>query len=73
VLLFSESNSRFVVTVPREKRKEFEETMNGCKFAHVGFVVEASELRIRGLKKNYIIEAGIEDLRKAWKSTLEVI
>lgn len=72
-LLFSESNSRFVITVPREKRKEFEKVMRGSKFAHIGFVVEEPVLKIRGLGRGNVIEADLEDLRRAWKATLEAI
>ncbi len=49
-LLFSESQSRFVVTVPAARQAEFEQTLSaGAKrpaFAAIGRVTEAHELRI---------------------------
>ena len=72
-ILFSETNSRFVVTVAREKRKEFEKVMQGSSNAYIGFVIEKPVLIIRGLNKSNIIQANIEDLKMAWKRTLEAI
>ncbi|MEW5706024.1 MAG: phosphoribosylformylglycinamidine synthase subunit PurL [Actinomycetota bacterium] len=39
-ILFSESNSRFIVTVSPENRSAFESAMAGCIFAEVGVVTE---------------------------------
>ncbi len=72
-LLFSESNSRFLVTVPREKKEEFEKTLHGSICANVGFVTEKPELRIRGLRSDDLIQADLSDLKRAWKSRLEAI
>ena len=72
-VLFSETNSRFVVTVAKEKREEFEKVMQGSSIAHIGFVLEKLVLIIRGLNERNIIQANIEDLKMAWKSTLEEI
>jgi phosphoribosylformylglycinamidine synthase len=73
VILFSESNSRFIVTVPKEKMNGFEEVMRGSICAHIGFVVEEPTLRIKGLGGHDIIRANLEDLKRAWKATLEAI
>ena len=48
-ILFSESNSRFIVEVPRRHQKRFEETINGSSFAHIGRVTRAERLEIHGL------------------------
>ena len=73
VVLFSESNSRFLVTVPREKKEEFEETMRGVVFAHVGSVIEAPLLRLYGRVGGRIVQATLKELKLAWKETLEAI
>ncbi|MDQ1281376.1 MAG: phosphoribosylformylglycinamidine synthase subunit PurSL [Thermoproteota archaeon] len=71
-ILFSESNSRFIVTVPKEKKNEFEETMQGSVFAQIGFVVAEPVLRIsRGGYQ--IVQADLGALKRAWKATLEAI
>ncbi|MFH0897369.1 MAG: AIR synthase-related protein [Candidatus Bathyarchaeota archaeon] len=72
-VLFSESNSRFIVTVPEEKKEKFERTMQGSTYAHIGFVIESPELRIKGLRGLDVIQTDLADLEKAWKSTLEAV
>ena len=64
-LLFSESNSRFVVTVAPEKAGELESLFDGLPIARVGTVTEA-----RTLKIGEAVEMNIEDLRNAFRKTL---
>ena len=49
VLLFAESNSRFLVEVPPDRRKEFEKTMGDVPHAVVGEVTEAPRLVVDDL------------------------
>jgi len=72
-LLFSESNSRFIVTVPIENKEEFEKVMKGCVYMHVGFIVKKPILRIRGLDGDDVIQANLQEIKRAWKGTLEGI
>ena len=68
-ILFSESNSRFLVEVGLGKERKFEGLMKGdC--ARVGEVSGAGGLLVRGLKGGKIIEVGSEEARKAWKGGL---
>ena len=69
-LLFSESQSRFVVTVAPEHQGGFEETLAGCATSQVGTVLSESRLRITGLKGNVIIEEEIGELKAAWQQPL---
>ena len=64
-ILFSESNSRFVVTCAPEKAGELESLFHGLSFAKVGVVTEQRTLKIGG-----VIEAEIETLRNAFRKTL---
>jgi phosphoribosylformylglycinamidine synthase subunit PurSL len=64
-LLFSESNSRFVVTCAPEKAAELELLFSGLPCAKAGVVTEERILKIGG-----VIEARIDDLRGAFKKTL---
>ncbi|MGD0237778.1 MAG: AIR synthase-related protein [Syntrophorhabdales bacterium] len=68
-VLFSESNSRFVVTIPPEKKDAFERMMEGTACSCVGFVVLDPRLVVwsGGVR---IIDSEIESLKEAWKSTL---
>jgi len=66
-LLFSESNSRFVVTVAPENRKEFERAMKGNYVEYIGRVNEDSYMRVKGNGGNYLIDENINRLEAAWK------
>lgn len=70
-LLFSQSNSRFVVTVSEGKQKAFEKAMNGTACAKVGKVTKAGRLVIAGFDGAPLIDSGIDSLKSAWKNTLE--
>lgn len=66
-LLYSESASRFVVTVPRKYGKEFRRIMKGNDIKLVGKVVGKKILTLKGLKGQIILKENIEVLKRAWK------
>jgi phosphoribosylformylglycinamidine (FGAM) synthase-like enzyme len=69
-LLFSESQSRFVVTIDPAKNKTFESHMKGVIYGESGVVTESETLRIIGLQGEKIIEANIYDMKEAWQKPL---
>jgi phosphoribosylformylglycinamidine synthase subunit PurSL len=69
-LLFSESQSRFIVTVSPEKREAFEAALRGCEMSWIGTVMAKPILLINGLAGNRIIEEEISALKIAWQTTL---
>jgi phosphoribosylformylglycinamidine synthase len=69
-VLFSESQSRFVVTVHPEDQKAFEGVLQGNVFAQVGWVSAGKDLIITGLQSGNVIRAAIDELREAWKKPL---
>ena len=69
-LLFSESNSRFLVEVPSGCEKSFEEVMGSVTHARIGKVTKGSRLRVYGLDGSVVVDAAINDLLKNWKSFL---
>jgi phosphoribosylformylglycinamidine synthase len=69
LLLFSESNSRFLLEVSKDKQTEFENMMRNSDFSLIGETRSNSELIIWGLEENVAIESNIVDLRKSWKNT----
>jgi phosphoribosylformylglycinamidine synthase II len=69
-VLFSESNSRFLVEVSNEAKEEFEDLMKGKVYAEIGRVTKTSRLCIYGLKGEATIDATISDLLMSWKRTL---
>ncbi|MGC9347005.1 MAG: phosphoribosylformylglycinamidine synthase subunit PurL [Anaerolineae bacterium] len=67
-LLFSESNSRFLVEVSSEDAEAFEAQMVGRPCARIGVVTESPVLRMEGLDGQAAIEAAVDDLVEAWQS-----
>jgi len=68
-LLYSESASRFVVTVAPDKAQAFETLFAGQQFARVG-VVTAGEMRLEHAGAT-ILSAPVESLAEAFKATLD--
>jgi phosphoribosylformylglycinamidine synthase len=69
-LLFSESQSRFVVTIPPQNREAFEKRLRGHEAKQVGTTREDDRFEIIGLEGDTILQTRIETLKQAWKSPL---
>ncbi len=71
-LLFSESNSRFIVEVARGMEEEFEELLRGCGavFARLG-VTGGRELVVR-YEGREVVSLELERLRESWQSGVRV-
>ncbi|HEY83173.1 MAG TPA: phosphoribosylformylglycinamidine synthase subunit PurL [Dehalococcoidia bacterium] len=69
-ILFSESNSRFLVEVAPENKDEFERTMQGTSFALIGEVTDSGILEIYGIKGRKIVALPINELKEAWQRPL---
>ncbi len=69
-LLFSESQSRFVVTVAPNKKEDFESILKGNTFAEIGRVLAEPLFIVKGIKGGKIIEENIGDLKEAWQRPL---
>jgi len=70
VLLFSESQSRFVVTVQPKNQAAFEDCLKGNAFSKVGMVVKGSNFQVIGLNGRGVVRADIFDLKEAWQRPL---
>ncbi len=70
-LLFAESASRFIVTIPPEKRDHFEDIMSGTCYAAIGEVTVKPVLTIKGLDGTPIICSDIVMLKEKWQNTLK--
>ena len=68
--LFSESASRFVITVHAEHVTAFEGTLQGLPWAAVGRVTEEGTLEVVGRSGALIIEVEIDRLKAAWQKPL---
>jgi phosphoribosylformylglycinamidine synthase II len=69
-LLFSESNSRFLIEVPEKAKNDFEAVMKGKVCAEIGRVTNKSKLIVNGLGGTVVVDASLTDLRRNWKETL---
>jgi phosphoribosylformylglycinamidine synthase len=69
--LFSESNSRFVVTCAPEKEREFESLFGELPYARIGRVAAEKRLLVAGEKGRRILDIELEALRRAFKETLD--
>ena len=69
-VLFSESNSRFLVEVTEKRRTDFEALMKDIDCAEIGKVKKDGILSVTGLDGEQKIHADLEELRRRWKSVL---
>jgi len=69
-ILFSESNTRFLVEVAPENKDEFEETMKGISFAVIGKVTNSEALEIYGLDGRQIVAKPLNQLKESWQRPL---
>ncbi len=69
-ILFSESNSRFLVEVAPESKEEFEEIMDGVGVSNIGQVADGEVLEIYGLDGSRIVNRSISELKEAWQKPI---
>ena len=70
VLLFSESNSRFLVEVPPDSADAFEAACKGIPCVHIGETNAVDRVEIGGIAGNTIVDATCTELKQAWQSPL---
>jgi phosphoribosylformylglycinamidine synthase len=85
ILLFSESNSRFLCEVRPDDTEAFEAALAGVPFALVGEIIDSPVLQVIGipaptrtsgdgdpyeLTAPLVIEAGLDELKAAWQRPL---
>lgn len=68
-LLFSESQSRFIVTISPNKKVEFEKIMKSEIISFIGKVTNNDKFLIKKDKK-LIVNTSIKDLKKSWQGVL---
>ncbi len=69
-LFYSESASRFIVTVSPPHKDAFEEVMKGQCSARIGTVVSNNLFTVTGLNGDVVMKADIFELKEAWQKTL---
>jgi phosphoribosylformylglycinamidine synthase len=68
-ILFSESNSRFLVEVEKKRQEAFENLMKDSAFALVGTIKKDPCFTVFDVKDKELVEVNLEKLRNAWKTT----
>ncbi|MBI2970866.1 MAG: phosphoribosylformylglycinamidine synthase subunit PurL [Candidatus Aenigmarchaeota archaeon] len=69
-VLFSETQSRFIVTILPESRVAFEHTIAGSVVACIGTVTPDGLFSVCGLDGNEVISASVNELKESWQQTL---
>ena len=69
VLLFAESNSRFIVEVSPGHQEEFERSMAGVPIGCVGTVIEGTDFVVKGIDGETVVQTTIDQLKENWQAT----
>jgi len=69
-ILFSESNTRFLVEVSPKDKKDFESALSGVDCAEIGRVMKDKKLEVSGCNGKIILSADIAELKEAWQKPL---
>lgn len=70
-VLFSESNSRFVVEVSEANRKNFERAMKSVRIGLIGKVCEEEDFTVYGLGGKTVVKVTSGELKEAWQRPLK--
>jgi phosphoribosylformylglycinamidine synthase len=70
MLLFAESNTRFLCEVPPAMASKFEQTLSGVPLARLGEVVIAERLHVTHGGRT-LIDADLPALKRAWQAPLD--
>jgi len=68
--LFSESASRFVVTIDPKNKEKFEKALEGIVFAEIGNVAAVDMFKIIGLDNSMVVDSNLSELKEAWQKPL---
>ena len=69
-ILFSESNTRWVVEIPAGRYRPFERAMEGYPVARIGRMTPDGYLRIKGLNGLPVVGSAVAELKEAWQAPL---
>ena len=71
VRLFSESHSRFIVTVSPQHQKSFERMLKGLPAAKIGCMTASKIFQVSGMNGKPCVHASIDELKNAWQRPLQ--
>jgi phosphoribosylformylglycinamidine synthase len=71
IIMFSESNSRFLVEVSPQHQKDFESLMKDCPYGLIGQTQKVKKLQINGLDGKPVMNESLNGLKESWKAPLK--
>jgi phosphoribosylformylglycinamidine synthase len=71
-ILFSESNSRFLIEVEPENAARVEEIIKGLPLAWIGETIDSDRLVVRGAR-GVLVDERLADLKEAWQKPLRAV
>jgi phosphoribosylformylglycinamidine synthase len=69
-ILFSESNSRFIVEVAPQDAEKFERIMKNVDCAAIGKVTKDNRFKVNGRDGAPLLSVSIKKLKEAWQQPL---
>ena len=69
-ILFSESQTRFLVEVAEDRAADFEKRLKGLPCARIGRVTDTGRLVVKAAGGKKVVDAACEAMREAWKKPL---
>jgi phosphoribosylformylglycinamidine synthase len=69
-ILFSESNTRFLVEVAAEDSQRFEQAMGGVEFAAIGRLAKSGRFEVYGINGERVVSVPVAELKDAWQKPL---
>jgi len=70
IILFSESNSRFIVEINGENQAQFEKLLKEIPFGLIGRVQENPQFIVLGLNQEECLNLSLLELKEAWQKPL---
>ena len=71
LILFAESNTRFIVEIAPENQEIFEKTLGVIPNSVIGKVNDSDKLEVVGLKGQTVLSRPINELKEAWQKPLK--
>jgi phosphoribosylformylglycinamidine synthase len=69
-ILFSESNSRFIVEIEKKHQEKFEKLLKGISYGLIGCVSPGKDFKIFGLDGKICVDSNIDELKESWQKPL---
>jgi len=70
IILFSESNTRFLCSVPKKHKEKFETLMKNLPYAQIGKTAFSDTMKIFGARDEQITNLKINTMQQVWQNSL---